>query len=101
MSIVEQCVVKGCDASDVHLRCGYPECTCRNMPTAIRTGLAEFALLAQSPERIREFAESEEMSRLILDCARAVHSSALPIEAIVSAYLAALFREASVSGGGG
>jgi len=62
--------------------------------------LAEFALLAQSPKRIREFAESEEMSRLILDCARVVHSSALPIETIVSAYLAALFREAGVSGGG-
>ncbi len=35
-SSVEAAVRIGCTAADIHLTCSYPECTCKQIPSAVR-----------------------------------------------------------------
>ena len=37
-------IVSGCSAADTHLRCSWPECGCKTLPTQMRAGLAAVML---------------------------------------------------------
>lgn len=37
---VARVIQAGCIASDIHLTCSYPECTCKQIPNAIRAVLS-------------------------------------------------------------
>lgn len=36
---IERAVRAGCTAADVHLKCSYPDCACKQIPAAIRAAL--------------------------------------------------------------
>lgn len=37
---MEEAIRAGCTAADIHLRCSYPECSCKNLPKAITAAVA-------------------------------------------------------------
>lgn len=39
-AILVQAIRTGCWAAEVHLACSYPDCGCKNLPTAIIAALA-------------------------------------------------------------
>ena len=32
----------GCDGADIHLKCSYPDCACKNTPKIVRAALLEW-----------------------------------------------------------
>lgn len=39
--LVERLTREGCGASDIHLACSFPDCTCRHIPNAVKAVIAE------------------------------------------------------------
>lgn len=37
---IEAAIRVGCNAGDAHLTCSYPDCKCKQMPTAIKAALS-------------------------------------------------------------
>ena len=38
-ALVERAIRTGCAAADIHIGCSWPECSCKQLPTAIRAAL--------------------------------------------------------------
>lgn len=40
--ILDEAIRAGCTAVDVHLRCSYPECGCKQLPRAIAAAITRY-----------------------------------------------------------
>ena len=47
----------GCEASNVHLRCSFPECSCTTIPAAVRAAV-EFAIRGAAKDFVKEITRS-------------------------------------------
>ena len=46
---IDAAIRVGCVAADVHLMCSYPDCTCTQLPAAIRAALTHAELVGRAP----------------------------------------------------
>lgn len=61
-SKMQEAIRVGCTAADVHLRCSYPDCSCKQIPKAVEAAVT-FALRDAASD-FKKFAVAEIKARL-------------------------------------